>query len=268
MPPLSNISYSQEETITAIRSYYEFLTTLYLPNSAIIEPPPDGWPNITHSRMEPMGKNHRVIELLRHLPYIEEPKDDTDRKQAAPYTYMADYQDSSLDYYLRSGKGNDLKIITEGAAAYENTSAHVVGLTIGGRDSPFYLLDTKLGVVHWAECPRGPRQHPWREPVTDDVESFAPLEEVEWRSEAPAWAIKDFFEVLKEEFRALRFVPLDEQTVLDVYTIPSSQTEGLVPLLQNIFREHGWPDSRVFRREACLEAVRKALEENYPEYAS
>lgn len=36
---LEDITYSREGTISAIRDYYQFLTKMYLPESAILEPP-------------------------------------------------------------------------------------------------------------------------------------------------------------------------------------------------------------------------------------
>jgi len=38
-------------------------------------------------------------------------------------------------------------------------------------------------------------------------------------------------------------------------------TEGAVPMLQDIYRQHGWPDLAAYWKPEGLEAVRKALAE-------
>lgn len=68
---LCNISYSREATIAAFKEYFLFLTELYLDPEQIVFPPEEGWEEITITNMQPLGKTDKVIELLRHLPYIK-----------------------------------------------------------------------------------------------------------------------------------------------------------------------------------------------------
>jgi hypothetical protein len=42
MPSLIDIKYSRQKTVSAVRDYYLFLTNLYLDESSITEPPPNG----------------------------------------------------------------------------------------------------------------------------------------------------------------------------------------------------------------------------------
>ena len=64
--------YSQPKTIAAISKFYAFLTTLpYIPSSALVYPPPTGWPSIDDDVFAPLGKTPEVLNLLRHLPYFE-----------------------------------------------------------------------------------------------------------------------------------------------------------------------------------------------------
>ena len=150
---------------------------------------------------------------------------------------------------------------------HSESSAHVVGLTNGGRDNPVFVLDTELGVIHWAECPDEVRYNPSREDVQDDPYDYAPENEAEWRADAPAWAIKDFFELLKDQFRELQFIPISSRRVIDVYTRFGLDSDGMISMLQNIYREHGWPNLQRYQKQECLEAVQMALEERYPEHA-
>jgi hypothetical protein len=89
MPSLKDIKYSRQNTISAVRDYYLFLTNLYLDESSIIEPPPNGWPSI--SRFSPtLNKTQEVTNLLRELPYIKSTQADTAHVEAAPNCTFAD----------------------------------------------------------------------------------------------------------------------------------------------------------------------------------
>jgi hypothetical protein len=276
MPELSDISYSREATIAAIRDYYAFLVALYLPESAIKEPPPEGWPSITADRMRVAGKTDEVVALLRHVPYISEPESDSDsdrgKFQGAPGCSFADYE--SL---VRIGPGADaIKLVTEGRDPCDDMPAHVVGLTTGGltrghqpeswrRDGSVFLLDTRLGIVYWVECPAEIRYDSSIEQVEDAADAYV---------DGPAWALADFFDQLKNEFVELNFVPLSPRCVFETYSRPYPDAVGsmetlhgdMLETVQDIYREHGWPDLEKYRKEECLLAVRKAVENQYPSY--
>jgi hypothetical protein len=53
--------------------------------------------------------------------------------------------------------------------------------------------------------------------------------------------------------------------VIDVW-VPS-RPSGLFRLVQDIYREHSWPNLGQYRKQECLEAVQTALEEQYPDGA-
>jgi hypothetical protein len=93
---------------------------------------------------------------------------------------------------------------------------------------------------------------------------YAPENEADWRDDGPAWPIAEFFKVLKDQFRELQFFPVGPRSVKEVYVIYDSSKDRMIEMLQNIYREHGWPDLQYYRKRGCLEAVYKALEERYP----
>jgi hypothetical protein len=266
MPQLSEISYSRDACIAAVRDYYIFLTKMYLKESDVIEPSKEGWPTITVDNLQGLGKTDEVISLLRHLPYIRKPNDDRDKAHGAPWCYFADWQSHACNISLGRLSGEDLKVLSENVSFCGNVPSHVVGLTTGARDNPVFLLDTELGIVHWPECEGEIRYNPSRELVKDDPYDYAPESEAEWRADAPAWSITDFFEVLKDQFRELHFVPISSLTVLDVYATLSFGEDGMIAMLQDIYREHSWPNLERYRKGECLEAVQTALEERYPGY--
>ncbi|KAI9150677.1 hypothetical protein HJFPF1_10453 [Paramyrothecium foliicola] len=259
MPHLADVSYSRDETIAAIRDYYRFLTSMYLPESVILYPPPDGWPNITSTNMQRLGKADEVITLLKHLPYIEDTSGGAGF-QAAPWCTFADYRSWTMEHTITQGSANEARLITEGSI-FEDVPAHVIGLTAGGRDNPVFLLDTKLGIVYWLDCPDGPRHRPTKEKICDDPYEWAPDEEAEWRGESPAWTVPDFFEVLKEEFRSLRAIPFGPHKVYDVYTTMAGHRGSLISEAQNIYTEHHWPELEHYRKDECLAAIERAVQE-------
>jgi hypothetical protein len=68
--PIMDPVYSRDECIAAICDYYEFLATMFMDRSCIVEPPQGGWPSITAGSMQGMRKTEKVIQLLKHMPYI------------------------------------------------------------------------------------------------------------------------------------------------------------------------------------------------------
>lgn len=70
MPELSEVDSSPQTCISAIKDYFQLLTTMYLDPSDIEEPPEGGWPTITPSTYRLLGKSDEVISLLRRLPYL------------------------------------------------------------------------------------------------------------------------------------------------------------------------------------------------------
>lgn len=94
-PRLKNPStYNREQIVAAVTDFYQFLTTLpYVEPDDILYPPPEGWPQITKDRLAFLNKTNEVIELLRHLPYL-----DSSRGEwiVFPWTNSCDYLKGTL----------------------------------------------------------------------------------------------------------------------------------------------------------------------------
>lgn len=263
-------TYSETATIAAVRSYFQFLINLYLPAPAIKQPPPTGWPQITPEAFAPLIKNDTVVSLLAHLPYLS--KDDCDFQDleeievAAGRCQFADWRsqippsdDSNVEDVRR-----EVGLITEGHV-WEQVPPHVFGLTSGGRDKYVMLLDARRGVVYWIDAPDDLIEH--YETRSDELAptKVRPGDEAwEFAADASMWSIESFFEMLKEEFRAMRMVPVRNCQVLDVYTQYIGMEE-LVPTVQAVFRAHGWPENEdVFEKDPCLAEVERVVEEFFP----
>ncbi|KAI1645922.1 uncharacterized protein F4817DRAFT_317301 [Daldinia loculata] len=156
---------------------------MYLKETDVIEPPEGGWPNLS-ANLQSLSKTDEVISLLYHLPYIRKPSDDRDKAHGAPGCYLADWQKLGSSVSNGGTTREILKLVSEGSSIHEEMPPpHVISLTAGGRYNPVFLLDIKLGVVHWYECPSEIRYEPSREPIEDDPYDYAPEKEAEWRAE-------------------------------------------------------------------------------------
>ncbi|OBT49596.1 hypothetical protein VE04_10008 [Pseudogymnoascus sp. 24MN13] len=252
MPELEDITYSRDECVAAVRDYYDFLSKMYHDESDVLIPPDGGWPTITQDNLRGLGKTDEVISLLRSLPYIRAPEHTVLKLQSAPLCQFADWRQDSHNVSISASNCEVLKHCSESAWLLEDIPPHVVSLTSGNYDNPVLLLDTELGVAYWPGCPAKVNRARGREAG---------------RGRA-AWAIPDFFEVFKDQFRKLNFVPISPRLVMDDYTPATGDDDGMVPMVQDIYREHGWPDLQRYRKRECLEAVRAALKERYPDFSS
>ncbi|KAL5349764.1 hypothetical protein ACLOAV_004796 [Pseudogymnoascus australis] len=263
MLSLDDITYSRDACISAFRDYYDFLTKMYLDESDIVHPPAGGWPSITTAYLRDFGKSDEVISLLRSLPYIRHYSPGREGLEGAPYTKFADYQ----QICQHPSGAADLKIVTEGEDAYTDVPDHVIGLTCGGRNNPVFLLDTELGIVYWVECYSEIIMNPkWKAlMVLEDPCDYAPENKADWRYSGPAWAVGDFFEILKDHFRMLHFVPQNGSWVTDDFLPEGKRRKGMTRMVQDVYREHGWPDLERYRKQECLEAVKVALQKSYPD---
>lgn len=263
--------YSQHDTVEAIRDYFAFCTKLFLDAEYVVEPPPGGWPQISQDSLGGLSKSDAVIDLLRHMPYLRRPSDQLDDACAGPQTEWVDWI-STADRIIQ-GKENaeNARFLSEGIDDSEIVPAHVVGLAASNWDGDYgscILLDTELGICIWTKSPRELTDGAVREKIRDDPFDYAPEEEAEWRSAALAWPVADFFEVLKGHFSQLNFIPISPWQVYSVYMNYGQGTEGMIPALQAVYRQHGWPhDLSRFDKRACLKAVHEMLRERYPDHA-
>ena len=141
MPELSEIGFSQEACVAAVRDYYRFLAQMYLDESAVIEPPEGGWPEITADSLQNLGKNDAVISLLRHLPYIRDACDDN-QPQGTPWCEFANWRALSLSHANNDPEDSDyLKVMMEGPLC-DDIPPHVVTLTNRPQNRMMFLTSS------------------------------------------------------------------------------------------------------------------------------
>lgn len=81
-------------------------------------------------------------------------------------------------------------------------------------------------------------------------------EEATWGGNSPAWASSDFLNFSRTSFE-ICFILLSLETVLYVYTIRSPGSNDMIPIVQDIYREHGWPKLEQYRKEEYLRVVQR-----------
>ena len=139
---MSQSYYSRDAAVAAVRSFYRFLNTLpALAPSAVKEPPPSGWPDIDASSHAQPDKNEDVIDLLRHLPYIDETASGC--TQISYETRVIQYNGPSVRWDLSR---NQLKGTSVPVGCGE-LPGYVAVLTTGARYGSWLLLDTRAGKV-------------------------------------------------------------------------------------------------------------------------
>jgi hypothetical protein len=133
----------QTEVVTALQTFYSFLARLpWLEPSDILEPPADGWPNISCDNFAPLGKNRTVIDLLKHLPYLRM-DGPFERYTLIWSTYPCDYR---RDYFQVVAPGIDCWEIPDTSERDQNFPEWVVPLTYGKVHGQYIMLDTTDGM--------------------------------------------------------------------------------------------------------------------------
>jgi hypothetical protein len=244
MPDLDEITCSRPAAIAAVTDFYEFLTRMYMKESQIVTPPASGWPCIVDADpqiLQPLGKSDEVLSLLAHLPYIRSPGNWHDDAEAAPGCVFADWPSLITDINNKRSDAGSVRIITEGASFAELAPPHTIGFTCGSRENPVMVLDTKLGIMHWEECPPDIENNQEYFEQTADYEADSDVDDDEaaCRESAPAWAIADFFDILKAQYKTLRWIPISHHTVRASEGMSNVTEQGMASMLQDIYRQHG-----------------------------
>jgi hypothetical protein len=305
-PVIMDPVYSRDEFIAAIRDYYDFLTKLFADPSFILEPPQDGWPNITPEACQDLGKTDQVVELLRHLPYIAS-RPYSNVPEGLPSGTFTDWRNIVEKLTTEDAHADNELLMSEGTEDQfgGKIPSYCIGLVQGGylmgEDPDVILLDTKSGVVYWMNCPDKVKEtaspqpsylvyplpgesqeaNQTKEDGSDDGKSEDEDEDEDEEEEedededddinwGPCWPVRHFFEMLKNQFRQLNFIPKDEYDVVDVWTDISSDGEpipkGFTDLLQSIYRKHDWPEISNYHKEECLAELKQELDQKYPEH--
>ncbi|KAH6658132.1 hypothetical protein BKA67DRAFT_656353 [Truncatella angustata] len=143
--------YDRSEIVSNLEAFYAFLP--HVPSSAVCRAPPGGWPSITAEILREHGihKTTAVVDLLRHLPYI-----DGIHPWIAPEAFPCDYRILGHEFGretpgwvsdVQHGEGN-VRLPDGSPGGTEKWPPWVVQLTTGtDREGSCYMLDTTDGTV-------------------------------------------------------------------------------------------------------------------------
>ncbi|KAF4553891.1 Hypothetical protein D9617_5g067660 [Elsinoe fawcettii] len=167
MPALYDASYSEAETIAAVRNYCRFLSRIYLDTSDILEPREGGWPMAEVP--DAFDKTEQVRSLLRQLSCLR------GGKHAGPNVESLNWNATlpsarDCDYY-------QLKCFKDGHIFEQNVPPHCIRLKVAAAHNMCLILDTKLGIIYLMCDWEDPSMNASTELILRDAESYTPEEE-------------------------------------------------------------------------------------------
>ncbi|KAK0122534.1 hypothetical protein ONS96_009576 [Cadophora gregata f. sp. sojae] len=259
--------YSQERMVSAISSFYSFLKGMHSESGGMGDfeyPPPEGWPHITKNLFP--GNTDRVIELIRHLPYYDDKSflvmpDTPLLALGAPSNCVA------LERELRrKGEEGCEDISTKDGVDIVDKSTgsrfppHIFALAAAGQYGSSILVDTKYNTIIWWKYDNTYLEMPeeftskytvlgcYADYSEDEVGGDEAQCEIDqcgpdaWGIMG-AWRPEDFFEMCKDQFRILNWLPvLDESCRGKVIEVSEHQTwEDTELKLKRIMLNPGWP---------------------------
>ncbi|KAF2993230.1 hypothetical protein E8E13_001504 [Curvularia kusanoi] len=259
----------RDEIVRIITNFYTFLTKLHIPESALKLPPPGGWPNITPESTRNFNKSPLVIDLIKHLPYI-------DSKEAGEMITHVQYKCDVVDWSIytpqdfdKEGEG-DYRTAESGIRYWiseireeQKRQEEIVGADAAeGRNNNGYESDESDG---WGED--WERFSPGENPEVTDLPNLIGIAQgyescgrdftldvfkgVVYDDQIRCnflggWDVEDFFRGLQQEFEDLELVPIRGDMLEADYEQVNEYRE--------IYRRHGWPGAD-FRKAEALAAV-------------
>lgn len=257
--------YDRDVIVAGLTQYYEMLAKMaFFPASLIQRPPGGRWDDATFlpaATTQRLGFNDTVVDLLRHLPYLDIDERHEDNRwpvvgRAEPQRYLADNAEFESPTPL-------------GVFPFEERlPAGMVPIAGGDDDAVWWLVDTDAGTVTvydagHREVRDAPDDEPWRwNPARPAGPFFA--------AHVAALVALDLVPVPRPDTDSAECYPevwgaVRENEDDDYDKLPSSDIEDA----RGIYRDHGWPNLAHFRRRECYDALvefrTNLLEENSEE---
>lgn len=249
----------RDQIVAPFRDYYELLQRLKFPADSVKYPPPSGWPNFTAEACAGFDKTPFAIDVLRHMPYIEEGYIGEGEEQSN--TTNLDYKCNAVDYSLFTPDdfaANDAEAFWaakkwQGARVDVSKSErisgvhHVVTITDGYRTNGLVLLlDTFTGVIFEEICgsDNGTRLSA-EEYFEERMGQLVRLEEIYIPNHHPFW--RGELEYDEAAYDASQMESQGE---------PEGDDNELACFLwlRHLYYKFGWPGSD-WKRDECMEAV-------------
>ncbi|KAF6840296.1 hypothetical protein CPLU01_01320 [Colletotrichum plurivorum] len=199
------MAYDRDDFVRLLTDYYNFCNRVFW-RATVVQAPPGGWPEINQETLAALNKNDTVVDLLRHLPYV-----DDQGYQTEPFimddTPIVNYRSKKLQKEIREGEFTDMALSRAGADPPLPPSCAAIAIC-SNRNGYEVILDTDDGYVYWGD------------PIGNHDEEAPPLNSTlekrfrgdpanEWRLAGfNVYEPADLFELCKERFRELHWIGL------------------------------------------------------------
>ncbi|KAL0935700.1 uncharacterized protein CTRU02_210291 [Colletotrichum truncatum] len=202
------MAYDRDEFIRLLTDYYEFCNRIFW-KATVRQAPPGGWPSINHESIAGLAKNDTVIDLLRHLPYVDYSEQDLYFMPIIlDETPIVDYRREDLQQLVRDGKIEGYVEPNNGGNPPIPPSCACIATCLG-RKGYYVVVDTDDGYVYWGD-PNGQHDEPPTE-LNDVLDRYEGDSANYWRnSGVNVYRPADFFSLCKQRFRELRWVGLGQ----------------------------------------------------------
>jgi len=295
--------------VATITSFYKFQAGMHSNTSGSCDfsyPPPTGWPGVKRELFS--WYDDTVIDLIRHLPYIDDEglfilPDTKIIGHASPDSIRSKtegWMRSQQEDIQANNDATEMDGTTENKAESEDDSdsdvmepyfpEYMLDLAAGGQYGSTILVDTKHNTIIWWEYEEGFRDIPdeivakypcdlWfyyskesndhrtersgdgigkLQGTTDDAQKSVESDDEDSDDEewnrfhdshahqwkiSPAYSPEDFFEMCKEQFRIMNWMPvLHDGCRGKVVQLPRHQVfEGEHLRMKQVLQAAGWP---------------------------
>ncbi|KAF2639090.1 hypothetical protein P280DRAFT_403991 [Massarina eburnea CBS 473.64] len=190
------MAYDRDAIVGCLKRHYDLLVRMaYLNPTTIQEPPPSGWSDdqLAIDILRAMGRSEKVIDLLRHLPYLHETKHYDEDIHIYPETMAISYRNDTG--WFRGQTAESCQGKTLGYLCLmpfeEDCPPGFISLTYGNLATD-WIIDIDEGVMFASDG--------------NIVDANVP-EDQPWRRGGKPRDIKDYFDEVYFDMVSLKVVP-------------------------------------------------------------
>ncbi|KAI4917814.1 hypothetical protein J4E85_009906 [Alternaria conjuncta] len=184
--------YNRDVVVSCIEKHYDLLVRMaYLDPDTILRPPPEGWTDeqLAVDTLQEWKRSDRVIDLLRHLPYLSKNMGDSKYE-----VYIVTEACNYLRNYGWLKDADKKKAIRRMSPCGEGQEIPAGMIPLSqGNEATVWMIDTDQGII-W---PMGPFI----------VDRSAPDDQF-WRQAAKPREVQQYFDELYDEIETLVTVPV------------------------------------------------------------
>ncbi|KAF9876155.1 hypothetical protein CkaCkLH20_06601 [Colletotrichum karsti] len=199
------MAYDRDEFVRLLTDYYNFCNRTFW-NATIAQAPAGGWPSVNQETLANLKRNDTVIDLLRHIPYVEYAENDLIHTPLImKNTPVIDYRREDIQQKIREGEIEGIAAPFTGRDPAIPPSCAGIAIC-RGRSGYQVILDTDDGYIYWGD-PEGQHDEPAPE-LNSTLRRFEGDEANEWRAGFNVYEPAEFFTICKERFREMNWIGL------------------------------------------------------------